>query len=63
MIYVVSVIVGLGENTACIPNKLILLSNCSFNYLYSNQTIDNRTLSMIVPYSLDNNEEKNLSYI
>ncbi len=60
MIYVVSVIVGLGENTACIPNKLILLSNCSFNYLYSNQTIDNRTLSMIVPYSLDNNEEKNL---
>ncbi len=60
MIYVVSVIVGSGENTACIPNKLILLSNCSFNYPYSNLTIDNRTLSMTVPYSLDTNEEENL---
>jgi hypothetical protein len=60
MVYVVSVIVGYGENTACIPNKLILLSNCSFNYLYSNLTIDNRTLSMTVPYSLDTNEKDNL---
>jgi hypothetical protein len=60
MVYVVSVIVGLGEIPACIPNKLIILSNCSFNYPYSNMTIDNRTLSMTIPYSLNNNNEENL---
>jgi hypothetical protein len=56
MVFVVSVIVGLGESTACIPNKLIYLSNCS----YFNMTIDNRTLSMTVPYSLDKEEDDNL---
>lgn len=60
MIYVVIVKIGFGENTACIPDKLILLSNCSFKSHYSHMTIDNRTLSMTVPYSLDNNEENNL---
>jgi hypothetical protein len=60
MIYVVSVIDGFGENTACIPNKLILLSNCSFHYPNSNLTNNNRTLSMTVPYSLDTYEEENL---
>lgn len=58
MIYVVSINVRLGENLACKPNKLILLSNCSFHSYYSNLTINNRTLSMIVPYSLDDNNEE-----
>ncbi len=62
MVYVVSVIVGLGEITACIPNKLIILSNCSFNYPYSNMTIDNRTLSITVPHSLNNNKYEENNY-
>lgn len=60
IIYVVTVIVGHPENAACFPDKLVLLSNCSFNSSFSHMTIDNRTLSMIVPYVLDNNDEDNL---
>ena len=60
LIYMVSVVVGLEENIACTPNKLIRLSNCLFNYSYSDMTIDNRTLSMVAPYALDNNEDENL---
>ncbi len=58
------VVVRFGETiTSCIPNKLILLSNCSFHYYnYSSYltTNENRTLSMIVPYPLNIDEEKNL---
>ena len=63
MIHVISVIVGSGENpTGCIPTKLIHLSHCSFHFPQSsNLTFDNRTLSMTVPYSLDINEDENLS--
>lgn len=60
MISVVFVIVELSENTTCSPSKLVLLSNCLFDSSYSNMTIDNRTLSMIVPYSLGEvNHEEN----
>ena len=63
MIYVISVIVRFGESTACIPTKLILLSHCSFHFpsSSSNLTLNNRTLSMTVPYSIDANEDENLS--
>ena len=65
------VVVGLGggENTSCTPNKFIVLSNCSFRYThsnndsshYSNETaIDDRLLSMIVPYAWNQNEEDDL---
>jgi hypothetical protein len=70
---IIIVVVGLGENMNCIPNKLILLSNCSFRYshyhnysshLFNNNhhqtTNDNRTLSMIVPYLLNQYEENDL---
>ncbi len=64
MIIIVVVFVRLGENiNSCIPNKLILLSNCSFHYHnYSSYltTNENRTLSMIVQYPLNTNEEENL---
>lgn len=63
MVYVISIIVGFGENPiGCIPNKLIYLSHCSFHFPQSsNLTFDNRTLSMTVPYSLDADEDENLS--
>ena len=48
-------VVKFGETINCIPNKLILLSNCSF--LMTND--NNRTLSMIVPYPLNTHEEEN----
>ncbi len=67
---IIVVVVRFGETISCIPNKLILLSNCSFRYshyhnysshLFNNKTTnDNRTLSMIVPYPLNINEEENL---
>lgn len=67
---IIIVVVKFGETMTCIPNKLILLSNCSFRYSHyhnysshssNNQTTnDNRTLSMIVPYPLNKNEEENL---
>lgn len=58
MVYVVSVIVGREEITNCTPNKLIILSNCSFNSTSTNLTIDNRTLSMTIPYSLHKHGQK-----
>lgn len=71
MIIIVVVVVKFGENTTCIPNKLILLSNCTLNYSdYNNNssqsseykaTTDNRTLSMILPYPLNYNENNDLS--
>ena len=71
MVSVVSVIVsGLVENTACAPNKLILLSNCSLKSPFSlaaaassppPMTIDNRTLSMTVPYLFEPNPDENLA--
>jgi hypothetical protein len=65
---IIVVVIKFGENTTCIPNKLILLSNCSFHYYnYSSHlstnnktTHDNQTLSMTVPYPLNKNEEDNL---
>lgn len=58
MVYVVSVIVGRGEITNCTTNKLIILSNCSFKSISSNMTIDNRTLSMTIPYTLHKIDDK-----
>ncbi len=63
---IIVVVVRFGENRTCIPNKLILLSNCSFrsshyhNYSSHLTTNDNRTLSMIVSYPLNHHEEENL---
>lgn len=68
MVSVLSVIVsGLVENTACAPNKLILLSNCSFKSPFSltdpssssPMTIDNRTLSMTVPHLFEPHADEN----
>ena len=69
---IIVVVVKFGENTTCTPNKLVLLSNCSFHhyshfhdytsYWFNSQTTnDNHTLSMIVPYPLNKNKENNLS--
>ncbi|CAF3365842.1 unnamed protein product [Rotaria socialis] len=65
IIGIVVVVVDCGENTTCTPNKLILLSNCSFHYFYHRNhsshlfnhitTNDNRTLSMILQYPLHKN--------
>ena len=67
---IIIVVVRFGESTTCIPNKLIVLSNCSFrysNYRISSShlsttktTNDDRKLSMIVPYPLNKTEEDNL---
>lgn len=70
---IIIVVVKFGETMNCIPNKLILLSNCSFRYthyynyssssthLLKNKTTtnDNRTLSMIVSYPLNIYDEEN----
>jgi hypothetical protein len=57
LILIVVVVVGLGESTSCIPNKIILLSNCSF---HNHMTNGNRTLSLTVPYPLHKTEENDL---
>lgn len=68
---IIVVVVEFGENRTCTPTKLILLSNCSFNYSHypnytshlSNNltTYDNRTLSMILPYPLNRHENNDSS--
>ncbi|CAF1212327.1 unnamed protein product [Rotaria sordida] len=66
---IIIVVVGFGEYRNCTPNKLIFLSNCSFNYynyssyLFNNNNIttnDKRTLSMILPYPLNRNDDNDL---
>ncbi|UJR09129.1 hypothetical protein I4U23_013376 [Adineta vaga] len=62
IIIVVVVVVDFGDNTSCTPAKQILLSNCSFQHsqnslLMNKTTNDNRTLTMIIPYSLDRNQQ------
>lgn len=52
------IIVRLGETRTCLPNKFILLSNCSFRQFFNSSssysmTNVNRTLTMIVPYPID----------
>jgi hypothetical protein len=65
MIVIVVVVAGLGDPPSCTPNRLVLLSHCSFRHSspvsFTNQTTnDKRTLSMIVPYSFNRNDEDDL---
>ena len=63
MIFVVIVGSTFEENLSCTPNKWVLLSNCSFRYTdHRNETttIDQRRLSMVVPYALNETEEEDL---
>jgi hypothetical protein len=61
----VTVIVGRVNNSHCIPTKFVRLSNCTFyssiSNVYPSMTIDNRTLSMIVPNVYDQHEHENFS--
>lgn len=61
---IILVVVRFGASTrTCLPNKFIHLSNCSFRHLLHSSssylmTNDNRTLTMIVPYSLHSHDEE-----
>ena len=64
MIFVVILGSTSEESLSCTPNKWILLSNCSFRYAFhgneTTTTIDQRRLSMVVPYALNETEEEDL---
>ncbi|CAF1683277.1 unnamed protein product, partial [Adineta ricciae] len=47
------IVVDSGDSLPCTPTKQVLLSNCSIQPSQNSTTNDNRTLTMIIPYSLN----------